>query len=175
MARATTALKATGDPPPEDVQTVPAEGAWHRPAPASETTPAPNSAAAASERVSLALAPAGPRERRVALAVVLLSAVAFVAAVRSRACRWRSAGVHSGYESALAINDSITAILLFGQFPQLRSRALLRSLAGTSSTRSLSFRMRCLPGVFSATGLLGAGSRRRHGSTCSGTAASRSS
>ncbi|HXP29741.1 MAG TPA: MASE4 domain-containing protein, partial [Stellaceae bacterium] len=161
MARATTALKATGDPPPEDVQTVPAEGAWHRPAPASETTPAPNSAAAASERVSLALAPAGRRERRIALAVVILSALAFIAAVPfARLPLPRVPAFIASYEAALAINDAITFVLLWGQFQESRSRAVLALACGyffdalMMVPHALSF-----PGAFATTGLLGAGSQ----------------
>ena len=62
------------------------------------------------------------------------------------------------YEAALWINDTLTAVLLFSQFGRLRSRALLLLGAGYLFDgfmvigHALSF-----PGVFSATGLLGAG------------------
>jgi signal transduction histidine kinase/CheY-like chemotaxis protein len=62
------------------------------------------------------------------------------------------------YESALLICDLITAILLFGQFSILRSRPLLVLAGGylfgglMAVPHALTF-----PGVFAATGLLGAG------------------
>jgi hypothetical protein len=62
------------------------------------------------------------------------------------------------YESALLINDLITATLLFGQFEILRSRGLLVLAGGylfsglMAVPHALTF-----PGVFAATGLLGAG------------------
>lgn len=62
------------------------------------------------------------------------------------------------YESALLICDLITATLLFGQFSLLRSRALL-VLAGAYLFSGLMAIPHALtfPGVFSPTGLLGAG------------------
>ena len=63
-------------------------------------------------------------------------------------------------ESALLINDTITAVLLFGQYRILRSRALMvlacayLFTALMVATHALTF-----PGVFSATGLLGAGTQ----------------
>jgi hypothetical protein len=75
--------------------------------------------------VSLATMPAAPRERRVAWAVVLVSALAFVAAVPFvRLPLARIASFIPSRESALAINDLITAVLLFGAFARLRSRGL---------------------------------------------------
>ena len=62
------------------------------------------------------------------------------------------------YQSALAINDLITAILLFSQFAIVRSRALLLLASGYLFTaiaaivHALTF-----PGVFAPTGLLNAG------------------
>jgi signal transduction histidine kinase/DNA-binding response OmpR family regulator len=62
------------------------------------------------------------------------------------------------YESALLINDTITAALLFGQYRILRSRALMvlacayLFTALMTTTHALTF-----PGVFAPTGLLGAG------------------
>ncbi len=64
------------------------------------------------------------------------------------------------YESALAVTDLITATLLFGQFLRLRTRALLLLACGYLFNaliivpHALTF-----PGVFSATGLLGAGTQ----------------
>ena len=62
------------------------------------------------------------------------------------------------YESALVVNDLITAILLFGQVDLLRSRALLVLASGylfiafVAIAHALTF-----PGLFAPTGLLGAG------------------
>src|SRR4029077_5281109 len=64
----------------------------------------------------------------------------------------------ASYQSALAVNDLITAILLYSQFALLRSRALLLLASGYLFTavaavvHGLSF-----PGLFSPGGLLGAG------------------
>jgi len=62
------------------------------------------------------------------------------------------------YESALILNDLITAVLLFGQFAITRSRAMLALASGylftaaTATGHMLSF-----PGLFTPSGLLGAG------------------
>lgn len=62
------------------------------------------------------------------------------------------------YQSALVVNDVITAVLLFGQFAILRSRALLVLASAylfsafMAVAHALSF-----PGLFAPTGVLGAG------------------
>ena len=64
----------------------------------------------------------------------------------------------ASYQSALAINDLITAVLLFSQFAVSRSRALLLLASGYLFTaiaaivHALTF-----PGLFAPAGLLGAG------------------
>ena len=64
------------------------------------------------------------------------------------------------YESALVLCALITAILLFGQFSFLRSRALLVLASGYLFTAFISFaHTLTFPGVFSQNGLLGAGSQ----------------
>jgi signal transduction histidine kinase/ActR/RegA family two-component response regulator len=109
--------------------------------------------------VVLSTLPAGRHERRLALAVVVVSGVIFLAlaplARRPLGQVWAFIAV---YESALVINDLVTAILLFGQFAILRSRAL-QILAGAylftafmTVAHALTF-----PGLFAPTGLLGAG------------------
>ncbi|WP_454622354.1 MASE4 domain-containing protein [Bradyrhizobium cenepequi] len=66
----------------------------------------------------------------------------------------------ASYQSALAINDLITAVLLFSQFAILRSRAMLLLASGylftaaAATTHALTF-----PGLFAPTGLFGAGSQ----------------
>jgi hypothetical protein len=111
--------------------------------------------------VFLSTLPASRRQRRLALAVVLASAAIFLAlapfARRPLGQVWAFIPI---YESALVINDLVTAVLLFGQFSILRSRALqvLASAylftAFMTVAHALSF-----PGLFSPTGLLGAGAQ----------------
>src|SRR6185436_14741320 len=68
-------------------------------------------------RAALATLPAGPRERRLALAVVLLSAGFFiVAAPFAKVALPAIPAFMPIYQSALVVCDLITAILLFGQF-----------------------------------------------------------
>ena len=70
--------------------------------------------------------PAQPRERRLALAVVLASTAVFlVAAPFARQPLLPVEAFLPIYQSALIINDSITALLLYGQYAIVRSRALL--------------------------------------------------
>jgi signal transduction histidine kinase len=110
-------------------------------------------------RVSLSTLPASRRERRRALSVVLISLLGF--ALAAPFAKVKLAPIMAfvpSYESALAINDLITAILLFGQFSILRWRAILLLACGYLFTalmavpHALSF-----PGLFSETGLLGGG------------------
>ena len=62
------------------------------------------------------------------------------------------------YESALLINDTITAALLFGQYRILRSRALMVLGCGYLYTALMTaIHALTFPGVFAPTGLLGAG------------------
>src|SRR5205807_855685 len=61
-------------------------------------------------------------------------------------------------QSALATNDLITAVLLYAQFTQLRSRALLLLAAGFFFTALMAIvHALTFPGLFTPTGLLGAG------------------
>jgi signal transduction histidine kinase/ActR/RegA family two-component response regulator len=62
------------------------------------------------------------------------------------------------YQSALVVNDVITAVLLLAQFGFLRSRALLVLAAGYLFTATMAgVHMLTFPGLFAPTGLLGAG------------------
>ena len=102
---------------------------------------------------------AGRGERRLALAVVLVSAAVFILAVPMATVPlspvWAFIPV---YQSALVVNDLITAVLFFGQFAILRSRALVVLASGylftavMAAAHALTF-----PGLFSPSGLLGAG------------------
>jgi two-component system sensor histidine kinase/response regulator len=102
---------------------------------------------------------AGAAERRRALAVLIASALAFV--VLAPLARRQLPAVPAFipvYESALVIIDLITAVLLFGQYRILRSRALLVLGSGylftalIATAHALTF-----PGLFAPSGLLGAG------------------
>ncbi|CAH2794285.1 MAG: Two-component system sensor histidine kinase/response regulator hybrid [uncultured Paraburkholderia sp.] len=62
------------------------------------------------------------------------------------------------YESALVLNDLITAVLLFGQSVIARSRALGALASGYLYTSAMALlHMLSFPGLFSPTGLLNAG------------------
>ena len=62
------------------------------------------------------------------------------------------------YATAMFVNDSITAVLLFAQFSILRSRALLAIASGSVFTALVVIAwLLTFPGVFAPTGLLGAG------------------
>jgi signal transduction histidine kinase/CheY-like chemotaxis protein len=107
----------------------------------------------------LATLPAERSDRRLALGVVLISAAIFLSAVPFAKVPigevWAFIPI---YQSALAINDVITAVLLFGQFAFLRSRAVLALATGYLFTALMAVsHMLTFPGVFAPTGLLGAG------------------
>ena len=62
------------------------------------------------------------------------------------------------YATAMLVNDSITAVLLFAQFSILRSRALLAISSGYLFTALMLIPwMLTFPGFFAPSGLLGAG------------------
>ena len=103
--------------------------------------------------------PAGASPRRRAALVLGLSLVAFFAALP--VSRWplpRAPAFIPMYESALVINDSITALLLFGQFRILRLHALLPLACAYLFTALLAgLHALTFPGAFAPAGLLGAG------------------
>jgi two-component system sensor histidine kinase/response regulator len=107
----------------------------------------------------LSTLPAGRGERRLALVVVLVSAaICAVAAPFARVPLAQIWAFIPIYESALVINDLITAALLFGQFSFLRSRALLMLASGYLFTAFITVsHALTFPGLFAPTGLLGAG------------------
>jgi PAS domain S-box-containing protein len=116
----------------------------------------------ADERnIFLSTLPASGRDRTAALVVVGISALLFVSAVPFADVPLAPVPAFvASYQSALAINDLITAILLFSQFAIARSRALLLLASGylftaaAAITHALTF-----PGLFAPNGLLGAGSQ----------------
>ncbi len=114
-------------------------------------------AGAVEWRVSLSTLPAGMQERRRALAAVLVSLLVFLVAAPFAKTKLPTVMAFvPSYQSALAINDLITAILLFGQFGILRWRGILVLASGylfsslMAVPHALSF-----PGLFSETSLLG--------------------
>src|ERR1700716_4201139 len=102
----------------------------------------------------------GPAQRRLALAVVLALLVAYFITVGplSTIQLGRIDAFVPAYATAMFVNDSITAVLLFAQFSILRSRALLAIASGYLFTAfmlipwTLTF-----PDIFTPGGLLGAG------------------
>src|SRR5881397_2210938 len=109
--------------------------------------------------VFLSTLPAGRGERRLALTVVLVSAAIFLTAVPfAKMPLAQISAFIPIYESALVINDLITAVLLFGQFSFLRSRSLCVLASGYLFTALMTVsHALTFPGLFSPTGLLGAG------------------
>jgi signal transduction histidine kinase/ActR/RegA family two-component response regulator len=110
-------------------------------------------------RVFLSTLPAGRGERRLALAVVLVSVVIFLTAAPFAKVKLAPVAAFIPiYESILVVTDLITAVLLFGQFSFLRSRALLVLATGYLFTALITVaHALTFPGLFAPTGLLGAG------------------
>ena len=113
----------------------------------------------AEQAVFLATAPAGPRDRRLAAGVVGVSSVIFLALIpfaqQPLPHVW---GFIPIYESAIAFSDLITAAILLIQFNILRLRALLALACGYLFTALMAIaHALTFPGLFSPTGLLGAG------------------
>lgn len=107
----------------------------------------------------LSTLPAVPGERRLAQAAMLLSLLVFlVIAPYAKTPLTQVWAFIPSYESALVVNDLITAALLFGQFSSFRSKAVYILASGylftafTAIAHALTF-----PGLFSESGLLGAG------------------
>ena len=109
--------------------------------------------------IFLSTLPATDRDRKTALAVVGVSAVLFAfAAYFATVPLTPVPAFVASYQSALAVNDLITAVLLFSQFAVLRSRALLLLGSGYLFTAAAAIvHALTLPGLFAPAGLLGAG------------------
>ncbi|SDO89552.1 diguanylate cyclase (GGDEF) domain-containing protein [Rhodoferax sp. OV413] len=107
----------------------------------------------------LSTEPAGYREVRQAAICVLVSLVVFFAAVPfAKTPLVQAFAFIPMYVSALVICDLITAVLLFGQFSVLQTPALLVLASGYLFTASATVvYMLIFPGLFSPTGLFGAG------------------
>jgi len=113
----------------------------------------------AEGRAFLATLPAERPDRRLASGVVLISAAVFLAVAPFAKVPVGEIGPFIPlYQSALVINDVITAVLLLGQYSYLRSRGVLVLAAGYLFTALMAVsHMLTFPGVFAPTGLLGAG------------------
>ena len=111
------------------------------------------------QRNFLLTMPARPFDRRVVLAAVAASCLIFV--VVAPFARVQLPAVWAfvpSYQSALAVNDLITAVLLYAQFPTIRSRAILLLASGYLFTALMAVvHALTFPGLFAPTGLLGAG------------------
>ncbi|HWB51853.1 MAG TPA: MASE4 domain-containing protein [Stellaceae bacterium] len=102
---------------------------------------------------------AGRGDNRLALAVVLLSAAGFAAAVPfAKLLLYRADAFIPAYEAALTLIDAITAAMLFGQFRWSRSPGLLVLGAGYLFDAVLVIaHLASFPGAVSPAGLLGGG------------------
>ena len=123
-------------------------------------------------REFLSTLPAGDRDRRLALAVVLASGAVFLlVAPFATVALTPVPAFLPAYQSALVISDVITAVLLYGQYNILRSRALLLLASGylfcafMAISHLLSF-----PGLFAPAACWARDPRRPHGCTFSGMA-----
>jgi PAS domain S-box-containing protein len=111
--------------------------------------------------IFLSTLPATRGDRMSALAVVGVSAVLFAVAVPFAGVPLTPVPAFvASYQSALAINDLITAVLLFSQFAITRSRALLLLASGYFFTAMAAIvHALTFPGLFAPSGLLGAGTQ----------------
>ena len=102
----------------------------------------------------------GGAQKRLALAVVLAFAIAFVITdgLLSTIQLGRIEAFVPAYATAMFVTDLITAVLLFAQFAILRSRALLAIASGYLFTALIVIAwLLTFPGIFAPNGLLGAG------------------
>src|SRR6478752_6951940 len=109
--------------------------------------------------VFLSTMPVTRSQRRLALAVVLVVTILFLASAPfAKVQLERVDAFIPVYETAVIIFDLITAILLFGQFAFLHSRAILILASGYLFTSAMTLiHVLSFPGLFAPRGLLGAG------------------
>lgn len=126
---------------------------------AASASPMAPDAARPTQGVFLSTLPATARDRSIALVMVIVSAAAFaVLAPLASTPLPEVVAFIPAYQSALALCDLITAVLLFGQYSILRVPGLRLLASGYLFTslmvvaHTLSF-----PGVFTPSGLLGGG------------------
>ncbi len=106
----------------------------------------------------LSSSPPGPAQKRLALAVLLglLIVVFIVTGPLSGIRPGRLDAFVPAYSTAMFVNDSLTAILLFNQFAILRSRAMLVIASGYLFTALILIAwILTFPGVFAPRGLIG--------------------
>src|SRR5579859_5304325 len=115
----------------------------------------------ASSRAFISSTPAGRGEWLFATLFLVALFAAFLAAVQY--VRVPLAAVPSfipAYESALFISDLITAVLFLNHFSQVRALAILALAAGYLFDALMIIpHVLTFPGVFTETGLLGAGTQ----------------
>jgi signal transduction histidine kinase len=111
--------------------------------------------------IFLSTVPAGRSDKRLALAVAIASTAVFLAAAPfAKLPLAQIPAFLPLYQSALVVNDLITAVLLYGQFRITRSRALLALASGYLFCATMAiFHLLSFPGLFAPTGLIGAGSQ----------------
>jgi diguanylate cyclase (GGDEF)-like protein len=104
---------------------------------------------------------AGPNERRIAVAFLVLSVATFLAvAPFAKMPLAPMPGFIAIYETALVITDLITAVFLFTQFDAAQTRATPILASGYLFTACLAIaHALSFPGLFSSGGLLGAGAQ----------------
>ena len=109
--------------------------------------------------IFLSTLPATNRDRTIALGVVVVSAIFFAVTLPfSRVQLPAVPAFVASYQSALAINDLITTILLLSQFSLLRSRALLLLASGYLFTAIIAVvHGLTFPNLLTPTGLFSAG------------------
>ena len=107
----------------------------------------------------LSTLPASGRDRAWAAAIVCVSVILFAISVPYVGMQLTPVPAFvASYQSALAINDLITAVLLYSQFAILRSWAMLLLASGYLFTAMVAVvHGLTFPGLFAPTGLLGAG------------------
>ena len=112
-----------------------------------------------TERGFLSTAPVRPADRRLAFAVIAVSALIFAcAAPFAGAPLPKVPAFIPSYEAALAINDLITAVLLFEQFAKLRSSAVCALASGYLFTALMAVaHALTFPDLFAPGGLFDAG------------------
>jgi PAS domain S-box-containing protein len=115
--------------------------------------------APSDRNIFLSTLPAGRTDRKLALIVVSISFVLFVLAVPFAGVPLAPVPAFvASYQSALSVNDIITAVLLYSQFGALRTRALLLLATGYLFTAAAAFtHALSFPGLFAPQGLLGGG------------------
>jgi len=119
----------------------------------------PRDAVAADDPAFLVNQVAGRAEKRRALVVLVVSAALFGAIAPFATLKLPPLPAFIPvYETALVVNDAITAVLLFGQYRILHARALLALASGYLFTSVMTVaHALTFPGLFAASGLLGAG------------------